>query len=65
MQYSFKCTFKCNKYIRIRGKESERSGKGSTLFISSEDIDDIIKTVKPLENSGVLNDGFTEAVKQI
>ena len=31
-----------------------RAGKGITLFISNEDMNDIIKIIMSLENSGVL-----------
>ena len=31
-----------------------RAGKGVTLFISNEDMNDIIKIIMSLENSGVL-----------
>ena len=40
-----------------------RAGKGFTLFILNEDMDDIIKILKSLEGSGVLIDGVTETVK--
>ena len=40
-----------------------RAGKGSTLFISNEDMIDIIKTIKSLEYSVVLIDGVTKTVK--
>ena len=40
-----------------------RLGKGFTLFISNEDMNDIIKIIKSLEDSGVLIDGITEKVK--
>ena len=40
-----------------------RAGKGFTLFISNEDVNDIIKIIKSLEDSGILIDGFTETVK--
>ena len=40
-----------------------RSGKGFTLFISNEDMDDIIKIVKSREDSGLLIYGATETVK--
>ena len=33
------------------------------MFISNEDINDIIKIIKSLEDSGVLIDGGTETVK--
>ena len=34
-------------------KEAVRVGKGFTLFISNEDMNDIIKVIKSLEDSGV------------
>ena len=37
-------------------------GKGFTLFILNEDINDIIKILKSLENSDVLIDRVTETV---
>ena len=40
-----------------------RAGKGFTLFISNENINDIITIIKSLEDSGVLIDGVTETVK--
>ena len=40
-----------------------RAEKAFPLFISNEDMDDDIKIVKSLEDSGVLVDGVTEAVK--
>ena len=40
-----------------------RAGKGFTLFISNEDMNDLIKIIKSLQDSGVLIDGVTEAVK--
>ena len=40
-----------------------RAGKVFTFLISNEDMDDIIKIVKSLENSGLLIDGATELVK--
>ena len=54
-----------NKFERkISGKGAVRAGKGFTLFISNEDMNDIIKIIKSLEDSGVLIDGVTEKVKQ-
>ena len=35
-------------------KRAVRAGKGLTLFISNEDMNDIIKIIKSLEDSGVL-----------
>ena len=40
-----------------------RAGKGFTLFISNEDLNDSIKTIKSLKDSDVLIDGVTETVK--
>ena len=48
---------------KITGKRPVRAGKGFTLFISNEDMNDIIKVIKSLEDSGVLIDGITETVK--
>ena len=48
---------------KISGKGVVRAGKGFTLFISNEDMNDIIKIIKSLEGSGVLIDGVTETVK--
>ena len=53
-----------NKFERkISGKGAVRGGKGFTLFISNEDMNDIIKIIKSLEDLGVLVYGVTEAVK--
>ena len=53
-----------NKFERkISGKGAVRAGKGFTLFILNEDMNDIIKIIKSLEDSGVLIDGVTETVK--
>ena len=40
-----------------------RAGKGFNLSISNEDMNDIIKIIKSLEDLGVLIDGVTETVK--
>ena len=48
---------------RISGKGAVRAGKGFTLFISDKDMNDIIKLIKSLEDSGILIDGGTETVK--
>ena len=40
------------------------NGKGFTLFVLNEGVDDIIKIIKSLEDSGVLIDGFTETIKE-
>ena len=48
---------------RISGKRVARAGKEFTLLISNQDMDDIIRIIKLLEDSGVLIDGVTETVK--
>ena len=53
-----------NKFERkISGKGAVRAGKGFALFISIEDMNDIIKIIKSLEDLGRLIDGVTETVK--
>ena len=53
-----------NKFERkINEKEAVRAGKGFTLFISKEDMNDITKTIKSLEDTNILIDGITETVK--
>ena len=54
-----------NKFERkISGKGAVRAGKEFNLFISYEDMNDIIKIIKSLEeDSNVLIDKITEAVK--
>ena len=55
-----------NKFTRkISGKEAVKGGKGFTLFISNEDMNDIIKIIKSLENSNTLTNGITETVKTL
>ena len=39
------------------------AGKGFTLFISNEDMNDIIKIMKLLENSSVITDEVIETMK--
>ena len=39
------------------------SGNMTTLLISSDEINDVIKIVKSLEDSGLLLEGFTETVQ--
>ena len=48
---------------RRSGKRVARAGKEFTLLISNEGMDDIIRIIKSLEDSGVLNNGVTETVK--
>ena len=53
-----------NKFDRkISGKGAARAVKGFTLFILNEDMNDFIKTMKSLEDSGVLIDEVIETVK--
>ena len=40
-----------------------RAGKGFTLVILNEDMNDIMKITKLLEHSGVISDGVTETTK--
>ena len=55
-----------NKFDRkISGKGAARARKRFVSFISNEDINDIIKTRKPLKDSTVLIDGVTETVKDV
>ena len=41
-----------------------RAAKGFTLFISNKDMNDVMKIIQLLEDSGVLIDGVTETVKR-
>ena len=53
-----------NKFWRkTRGKGAVRAGKRLTLFILNEDMNNIIKITKSLEDSAVLIDEVTETVK--
>ena len=47
----------------VSGKGAVREEQGLTLFILNEDMNNIIKIIKPLEDLGVLIDGVTETVK--
>ena len=49
---------------KISGRGTVRAGKGFNLFISNEDMNDIIKIIKLLEDLGVLIDGVTETAKR-
>ena len=54
-----------NKFERkISGKGAVRERKVFSLFTSNEDMNDIIKIIKSLEDSGVIIDGVTETVKK-
>ena len=44
-------------------KKILRSGNTTTLIISNDEIEDIIKIVKSLEDSGLLLKGVTETVQ--
>ena len=48
---------------KISGRGAVRAEKGFTLFISNEDMNDIIKIIESLEDSSVLIDGVSETVK--
>ena len=53
-----------NKFERkVSAKGAVWVGKGFTLFISNEDMNDIVRIIKSLDDSGVLIDGITETVK--
>ena len=43
----------------MRGRGVVRRSKGITLVISNEDMDDIIRFIESLQNSGVLIDGVS------
>ena len=48
----------------MSGKGAVRAGKGLTLFILNEDMNDVIKIIKPLlEDSNVLIDSINETIK--
>ena len=49
---------------KTSGKGAVRGGKGFTLFILNENMSDIIKIIKSLEDSVVLIDGVPETVKR-
>ena len=48
---------------KICGKGVTKGGEKITLIISNEGMDDIIKIIKSLENTGVLIDGVSDTVK--
>ena len=48
---------------KLCGNSVIREVKGIIVVISNKDINDIIKIIKPLENSGVIIDEFIETVK--
>ena len=49
--------------IAASGAGIKRAGKGITLVISNEDMDDIIRIIKSLENPCMLIYGVSEKVK--
>ena len=52
-----------NKFERkISGKGAVRAGKGFILSVLNENMNDIIKIIKSLEDSNVLTDSITETV---
>ena len=48
---------------KTRGEGFIRTGKKVTLVMSYEDMVDIIKMIKSLENSGILIHGISETAK--
>ena len=53
-----------NKFAKkISGKGAVRARKGFILFISNKYVNDVIKIIKSLEDSGVLIDGVTDSGK--
>ena len=52
-----------NSERKISRKGAVKAGKKLASFISNGDVNDIIKIIMTLEDSGVLIDGFTEPVK--
>ena len=50
------------EYIKILGSENH-SSHNTVLIISNDEIQDIIKIVKSLEDSGLLLKGVTETVQ--
>ena len=52
-----------NAKNKLKKKCLKGAGKGFVFFISNEDMNDIIRIIKLLEDSNVLTDGITETVK--
>ena len=50
---------------KISGKGAVRAETAFTLFISNEDMNDIIKIIESLEKSSLLIDGANETVKHL
>ena len=49
---------------KISGRGAVRAAKGFTSFISNKDMNDVMKIIQLLEDSGVLIDGVTDTVKR-
>ena len=47
----------------MAGRGVIRAGKGIALVISNEQLPDIIRIIKSLENSGTLIDGISKTIK--
>ena len=47
----------------MAGRGVVRAGKGIALVISNEQLPDIIRIIKSLENSGTLIDGISKTIK--
>ena len=62
-QYSFNVAPNAINKFERGGSGKGIAGKGFALFISNDDINDIIKILKLLKDSEVLIDGVTGAVK--
>ena len=45
------------------GRVAVEEGKGSTLFISNEDMDDVVRIINSIEHSSLSIGGVTETVK--
>ena len=45
-------------------KKISESGNNTTLIISNKDMDDLIKIVKSLEDSGLILKGITESIQK-
>ena len=64
-----KLATKANFYVidklerKIIARDAIRAGKEFTLFISNEDMDDLIKIVETPKKSGLLVDGVAKTVK--
>ena len=48
---------------KINGKGAEKALRGFALFFSNENVNDIIRNIKSLDNLGALIDSVTETIK--